>query len=227
MLRSTPDGAALALVLAALWAYRRERRGLTIGLLLAAALTRETMILAAAALAIVEYLAGRTRQAVRYIALPAAGLVGVMLWRLLAVSSGRLLGGTYGVPFLWVLRKFDQMLGADIKITSVELWGFLALLAALAGLAAFARTETRFTAEELIFLLFMVVSWTFSFAVYVDVYGYTRALMPLPFFALLIAATHEDATKRGMLLLVPAAFAFVGLLMIRAELKAALLASHG
>ncbi len=227
LLRSTPDGAALALVLAALWAYRRDRRGLAIALLAAATLTRETMIIAAAAIAIVEYGAARPRQAVRFIAVPAAGLVGVMLWRFLAVPFGRLLGGSYDVPFLWVLRKFDQMLAANIKITSIELWGFLALLAALAGLAAFGRAETKLTVEELTFLLFMAVSWTFSFAVYVDVYGYTRALMPLPFLALLIAATHEDAVKRYVLLLVPAAFAFVGLLMIRAEVKAAMMVSRG
>jgi hypothetical protein len=227
VMRTTPDAASLAFALAALWAYRRQRRGLAIAALVAAALTRETMVLVAGAVAFFEYSAGRTRQAVRYVAVPAAALVGVMLWRLLAVPVGTLLGNTYGVPFLWVLQKVDQMLAADIKITSIELWGFLALIAALAGLAAFGRTETKFSIEEVVFLLFMVVAWTFSFALYVDVYGYTRALMPLPFFALLIAATHEDAVKRYVLLLVPAAFAFVGLLMIRAEVKAAMMVSHG
>lgn len=227
VLRSTPDAAAVALVLAALWAYRRERRGLAIAALVAATLTRETMILAAGAVAYLEHTAGRSRQAVRYVALPGAALAAVMLWRLVTVPAGWLLGGSYDVPFLWVLQKVDQMLAANIKITSIELWGFLALIAALAGLAAFGRAETSFTAEELVFLVFMVVSWTFSFAVYVDVYGYARALMPLPFFALLIAASHEDAVKRYVLLLGPAAFAFVGLLMIRAEVKAAMLVSHG
>ncbi len=227
VMRSTPDAAALALALAALWAYRRQRRGLAIAALVAATLTRETMVLVAAAVAFLEYSGGRKRAAVRYVAVPGAALVGVMLWRLVTVPAGALLGGSYDVPFLWVLQKADQMLAANIKITSIELWGFLALIAALAGLGAFGRTETSFTAEEVIFLLFMVVSWTFSFAVYVDVYGYMRALMPLPFFALLIAATRGDAVKRYVLLLAPAAFAFVGLLMIRAEVKAAMLVSRG
>jgi hypothetical protein len=228
IIRSTPDGAALALVLAALWAYRRDRRALAVALLTAATLTRETMIVAAIGVALVELRSGRSRQAVRYAAVPGAALFAVMLWRQLTLATpGRLLGGTYGVPFAWVLQKVDQMLAASIRITSIELWGFLALIAALAGLAAFGRADTDFSLEETLFLLFMVVSWTLSFSVYVDVYGYTRALMPLPFLALLIAAGHEDRVKRAMLLLVPAAFAFVGVLMIRAEIKAALLASHG
>jgi hypothetical protein len=227
IMRCTQDGAALAFVLAALWARRRERRALTIALLVAATLTRETMILAACAVAFSEYSAGRTRQAVRLVAVPGAALVGVMLWRLVTVPTGPLLGGSFAAPFQWVLLKFDQMLAANIKITSIELWGFLALIAALAALAAFGRTESAFTAEELIFLAFMVVSWTFSFAVYVDVYGYMRALMPLPFFALLIGATRTDLAKRALLLLVPAAFAFVGVLMVRAEVKAAMNVFHG
>ena len=119
------------------------------------------------------------------------------------------------------------MLAASIRITSIELWGFLALIAAMAALAAFGRAETRFTTEEALFLLFMVVAWTLSFAVYVDVYGYTRALMPLPFLALVIAATQQDRVKQGVLMMVPLAFAFVGLLMIRAEVKAAMLVARG
>ena len=227
VLRTTPDGAVLALILAALWCYRRGRAGLALAAVVAATLTRETAILAGAALAYAEWTAGRGGRAVRFVAIPGAALVGTMLWRLLAVDRGPLLGGSYGVPFLWVLEKFDQMLAANIRITSIELWGFLALIATLAALAAFGRSETRFSTEEVLFLLFMVASWTLSFAVYVDVYGYTRALLPLPFFALLLAATQQDRIKQGVLLLVPAAFAFVGLLMIRAEVKAAMLVSHG
>ena len=227
IMRSTPDGAAMALILAALWSYRRGRVGLALAAVIAATLTRETALLAGAALAYVEWTAGRSRRAVRFVAIPGAALVAVMLWRLLAVGRGPLLGGSYDMPFLWVLGKFDQMLATDIKITSIELWGFLALIATLIALAGFGRKETSFSAEETLFLLFMVISWTLSFAVYVDVYGYTRALMPLPFLALLIAATQEDRVKQGVLMLVPAAFAFVGLLMIRAEVKAAMLVSRG
>ena len=227
LMRTTPDAAAMALILAALWSYRRGRMGLAIAAVIAATLTRETALLAGVALGYTEWSAGRSRRAVRLVAIPGAVLVGTMLWRLLAVGHGTLLGGSYNVPFLWVLEKIDQMLAASIKITSIELWGFLALITAMAALAAFGRTETRFSTEETLFLLFMVISWTLSFAVYVDVYGYTRALMPLPFFALLIAATQEDRVKQGVLMLLPAAFAFVGLLMIRAEIKAAILVSRG
>jgi hypothetical protein len=227
LIRTTPDGAAMALILAALWSYRRGRSGLALGAVVAATLTRETGLLAGVALAYVEWSAGRSRRAVRFVAIPGAVLVATMLWRLLAVGHGPVLGGSYNVPFLWVLEKVDQMLAANIKITSIELWGFLALIAAMVALAAFGRKETSFSTEETLFLLFMVISWTLSFVVYVDVYGYTRALMPLPFLALLIAAAQEDRVKQGVLMLVPAAFAFVGLLMIRAEIKAAILVSRG
>jgi hypothetical protein len=226
IIRSTPDAAAMALILAALWSYRRGRSGLALAAVIAATLTRETALLVGVALAYAEWTAGRPRRAVRWVAIPGAVLAGTMLWRLLAVDHGSLLGGSYNVPFLWVLEKVDQMLAANIKITSIELWGFLALISAMAALAAFGRKETSFSTEEALFLLFMVISWTLSFAVYVDVYGYTRALMPLPFLALLIAAAQQDRIKQGVLMLVPAAFAFVGLLMIRAEVKAALLASR-
>jgi hypothetical protein len=227
VLRSTPDAAVMALMLAALWAYRRGRGALALAAVIAATLTRETALLAGIAIAYSEWQAGRGRRAVRFVALPGAALVATMLWRLATVSSGELLGGTFDVPFLWVLGKMDQMLAASIRITSIELWGFLALIAAMAALAAFGRAETRFTTEEALFLLFMVVAWTLSFAVYVDVYGYTRALMPLPFLALLVAATQQDRVKQGVLMMVPLAFAFVGLLMIRAEVKAAMLVARG
>ena len=226
IMRTTPDGAAMALILAALWSYRRGRVGLALAAVVAATLTRETALLAGVALAYAEWSSGRSRRAVRFVAIPGAALVATMLWRLLGGARGPVMGGSYDVPFLWVLKKVDQMLAANIRITSVELWGFLALIAAMAALAAFGRTETRFSTEEALFLLFMVASWALSFTVYVDVYGYTRALLPLPFLALLIAATQQDRIKQGVLLLVPAAFAFVGLLMIRAEVKAAMLASR-
>jgi hypothetical protein len=227
VMRTTPDAAAMALVLAALWCYRRGRLGLTIAALVAAALTRETALLAAVAVAYSEWAAGRGRRAVRLVAIPAAALIGTMLLRLVTVGRGALLGGSYDVPFAWVLQKVDQMLAASIRITSIELWGFLALIAAISALAAFGRAETRFSTEEALFLLFIVLAWTLSFAVYVDVYGYTRVLMPLPFLALLIAAAHRDRVKQGVLMLVPLAFAFVGLLMIRAEVKAAMLVARG
>ena len=227
VMRSTPDAAVMALMLAALWSYRRGRGALALAAVIAATLTRETALLVGVAIAYSEWQAGRGRRGVRYIALPGAALVATMLWRLVTVSSGKLLGGTFDVPFLWVLGKMDQMLAASIRITSIELWGFLALIAAMAALAAFGRAETRFSTEEALFLLFMVVAWTLSFAVYVDVYGYTRALMPLPFLALLIAATQQDRVKQGVLMMVPLAFAFVGLLMIRAEVKAAMLVARG
>lgn len=227
VLRSTPDAAAMALVLLALLLHRRGRGALAIAAVTAAALTRETALLAGVALAYTEWSAGRARKAVRLAAVPAAALVAVMLWRLLALTRGPLLGDGYGVPFAWVLQKFDQMLAASIKITSIELWGFLALIAALIALSAFGGRKAGFSIEEVLFLLFMVASWTMSFVVYVDVYGYTRALMPLPFLALLIGATQEDRVKQGVLLLVPAAFAFVGLLMLRAEVKAAMLVARG
>lgn len=222
LLRSTPDGAAMALILAALWAHRRGRSALALAAVVAATLTRETSLLAAVAIAYGEWSAGRARHALRFVAVPAGALAAVMLWLLLIVDRGSLLGGSYDVPFRWVLGKFDQMLAASISITSIELWGFLALIAAMAALAAFGRAETRFSTEEALFLLFMVVAWALSFAVYVDVYGYTRALIALPFLALLLGATQQDRIKQAVLLLVPAAFALVGALMIRAEVKAAL-----
>ena len=222
LLRSTPDGAAMALMLAALWAHRRGRPALALAAVVAATLTRETSLLAAVAIAYGEWSAGRARHALRFVAVPAGALAAVMLWLLLIVDRGSLLGGSYDVPFRWVLGKFDQMLAASISITSIELWGFLALIAAMAALAAFGRAETRFSTEEALFLLFMVVAWALSFAVYVDVYGYTRALIALPFLALLLGATQQDRIKQAVLLLVPAAFALVGALMIRAEVKAAL-----
>lgn len=227
MLRSTPDAAAVALLLAALFLYRRGRHVPALIALLLATLARETSILAAPALAYLELRARRKGNALRYLLVPLAVLI---VWELLAnlvTSSPALLGGSVDLPFRWVPAKLNQMMAASIKITSIELWGFLTLIASLFSISAFKKQEPAEGMEEIVFLLFLALSFALSFAVYVDAYGYTRALMVLPFLALVIGLRQEDPLRRWTLLAVPCLYALLGALMVRAELKAALIASRG
>ncbi|MFH1175808.1 MAG: hypothetical protein V1750_00260 [Acidobacteriota bacterium] len=227
IMRSTPDGLALALALASLWFYAQGRRRLALLTITLATLTREIYLVGALAYAWQELREGRRQGAASFAGWPLGLLVAISTWLHITVAPLTPLGGSLGIPFRWVMQKFDQMLAANIKFTSIELWGFVALVAVLLSLSGYNRREERLAIEDWTYLAFMALSWTLSFAVYVDVYGYTRALMILPFLAVVLAARQEDLGKRLVLLSVPAMFAFVGLLMVRAEIKAALLLFRG
>jgi hypothetical protein len=94
---------ALALVQAGLWAWERERRGTTAGLLALAALAKETMLLAAAGLVLHLALVRSRREATGVglaAILPFAAWQGV-LWAWLG-APGVGSGGAMATPFEWL-----------------------------------------------------------------------------------------------------------------------------
>jgi hypothetical protein len=223
IIRSTPEAAALAFVLAALWCYRRRRITLALLLVLAATLARETSVLAAVAMAYMELRGRRTRNAVLLFGVPLVVLLGLEAWLSFSIGPATFFGGNLDVPFRWVLGKVEQMMTANLKITAIELWGFLTIVASFVALAAFKKHETEFTVEDWTFLLFLMLSWTLSLSRYADVYGYSRLLMALPFLAVVLGARQKETAKRWALFALPLTCAFVGALMVRAEIHAALI----
>ncbi len=216
-LRATPDALAVALAVGGLWLLARQRRGWALLLMIAATLTRETMVLAALGAAVAELSAGRRRVAALCAVVP-AGVYGA--WRtVLALHLGGsplAAGGNVGAPFSWVGAKVASLAGGGAGAVGMELWGMLAILTGFAGAVVLARRFVR-EAPSAAFLLFALLSVVLSRHVTVEAYAYTRVLLPLPVLGLLAAAGSGPLARLWFYFL--AAFqALVGLAMVRVEL---------
>lgn len=220
VLRATPDALAVALALGGLWALDRRRRGWALALLTAAALTRETMVLAALGAAVAEAFSGRRRDALLYALLP-AGVYGV--WRvalaLMLGGSPLAAGGNLGAPLSWVGAKLASLVRGGAGAVGMELWGMLAVLAGLGGAVVLARRSLR-EAPAAAYVLFALLSVVLSSHVTVEAYAYARVLLPLPVLGLL--ATGGSGPMARLWFYFLAAFqALVGLAMVRVELGSA------
>ena len=220
MFRSTPDGAAVALILAALWLHRRERPLAVVVILVAATLVRETSLLAAAALCFVELRRQRWRSAAASIALPLLAFSGWQLGLRLLIGAGRdhHVGGNFGLPLEWLPGKLVRLAEMGLPAARMEVAGLLALAACFAALVSVALRWRRWSAPEAVFAAFGLLGLVLAGPVYVEAYAYARVLLVLPFLALLIAFRAVRRSERWVLLAVPILFAATGAFVVRGEL---------
>lgn len=219
VLRATPDALAVALAVAGLMARSRSRHGLAVGLLGTATLTRETMVAAALAAAVVELAEKRWRWAALYGLLPAAVYGGWRLFLSFRLGGALLEGsGNLGPPLGWVGAKVWHLTHGGAGGMGMEVWGTLAILAGLGGAVVLVRHSLR-EATAAAYLLFAALSLLLSSQVTVEAYAYARVLLPLPVLGLLAAAGSSYLARLWLYFL--AAFqALVGLAMVRVELGA-------
>jgi hypothetical protein len=226
MFRSTPDGAAVALVLLALLLDRRGRPAGAIAALAAATLARETSVLAAFAVA---FAAARQRRWGRAAASVAVPLAVYGVWHLylrLHLAAAHTDRGTsaLGIPFVWVPAKLAQLLAGGFWSNRMELLGMVALAASLFAVAVIAARFPRWTAAAAAFVAFGGLALLLGIAVYVEVYAHARVLLALPVLALLLAAGESRRAPRTALLTAVALATLTGVVVVRGELRAALAA---
>lgn len=222
IIRSTPDGAALFFMLAALWLHDRRRDSLALLLLGAAVLARETSYLAAAAIAFDELRRGRRARAASFALAPLALVVGWQLY-LRSVLGTAFATGTsnFAVPFAWLPAKLATVFAGG-HVWWMELLGLCAIAATIPALVVVASRPSRWAAPELTFLAFGTMGLFLSYNVYTETWAYARALVALPFLAVLIAARQETPLRRWAILPVAVFYLLSGLVMTRAELRDAL-----
>jgi len=217
-LRCTPDGAALAFLLWALWAHRRARLAATTGALVAAVLTRETSILLAAALAFWELRQKRWTRAFVFLAAPLAVMVG---WQVsLHLRLGRAFAtgaGNFAWPFTWLPEKLASLATLSRLFLTMEVLGLLALALCLAAGLFLVLKGTSLGPVELAFLAFVALGLFLSYKVYVEVFAYSRVLIALPFFASLLGEKQQSPGFRWLFRSIALGFALMGLALALLE----------
>ena len=219
--RSTPDAAALCLVLAALWLHARGRWPLALSFAVAAVLTRETSALAALAIAADELRTRRWATAAAFAGVPAAAAAGWQLY--LRHVLGRAFdtaSGSFSWPFAWLPHKCAVIVQHGIWWQ--EVFGTLAILATTVAFAAVATRPSRWRAAELTFLAFAGMSLLLAADVYCETWAYARALIPIPFLAALIGERQTAGWRRWALRSVAALYFLAGVTMISTEVSTAL-----
>jgi hypothetical protein len=220
MFRSTPDAAAVALILAALWWQRDERWGATVAALAAATMVRETSFLAAMAISFVEMRRRRWRPAIAALAGPLLAFAGWQLYLHLllpATTTDRGIGAL-GVPFAWLPRKLSRLAETGFAAGRMEVLGLLALVACAAALVLLLARFPRWTAPEATFAAFGLLALSLGYPVYVEVYAHTRVLLVLPFLAVLAGAGQPRRGGRWAFAAVPITLALTGITVIRGEI---------
>jgi hypothetical protein len=225
MTRCTPDAAALAATLGALWMHRRRRPVAAAVLLSAATLLRETSLLAAVAVAFAEARQRRFRAAAVALAAPVASYVAWQLYlstRFQRASSRGLPLLTW--PFSWLPRKVDALLSGSAGEPILEALGLAALLLAFVALVPVVRRFRRWSALHAFYAGTVALTVFLSFKVLVEAYAYGRALIALPFLALLLAGGEQRRCYRTLLTAVTVAFAAAGVPVFGHYLRPAIIA---
>ena len=223
VLRTTPDTGALALVLLALWFHRHDRFPLALTAACAAVLARETSYLVALAVAFSEARRRRFVRAAAFVALPVA-LFSLWQLNLMRLFHGSFLegGGNFSVPFAWLARKLPAVFGAAHGVRWGEAVGLLAIAASCVATLLPLLRPSSMEAPEVTLVLFGVMGLFLSYAVYVEVWAYSRVLIVVPFLALLVAERQDLAWRRWALRSVPILYALLGVLVVVAEVRYAL-----
>jgi len=223
VLRTTPDPGALALVLLALWLHRDGRFPLALVTACAAVMARETSYLVAVAIAIAEARQRRFVRAAAFLLLPVA-LFSLWQLNLMRLFHGSFMegGGNFSVPFIWLGHKVASAFGAAHGVRWAEVVGLLAILASCVATLLPLTRPSSLSAPELTLVLFGVMGIFLSYAVYVEVWAYSRVLIVVPFLALLVAERQDRAWRRWALRSVPILYAVIGLLVVVGEVRYAL-----
>lgn len=214
--RGTPDAATTAMILAGLWVARSQRLGGATGAFAAAALTRETAVLAAFAQGLVDV---RARRWWRGAVVAGVPLVTIAAWTgWLALRFGLGSGGglrNFTVPFAAASGRVQLLVTG--QLTAVETLGLLAVLASvLAAAVLIARGERN--AATLALGAFSALAVVLGPAVWEEVYASLRVLGVLPALSLVCLAGPEFRGRRPLLLAGPVLAALAGLVLIRIEL---------
>jgi hypothetical protein len=222
MIRSMPDAAALALMLAALFLHARGRFVPALVTCVAAVLAREVLYLSALAIAIEELRRRRMARAAAFVAIP---LVPLAAWHLYLRG---VLGPprpstirTFGTPFSWVPQKLSAVLAAS-PISWQEVFGLLAIAATAVALVLVASRPTAWAAPELTFLAFGALGALLTDGAYVETWGYARHLIAMPFLGSLVAERQRSPWRRWPLRLVAFFYLLAGLMMTGSELTSAI-----
>jgi hypothetical protein len=202
---SMPDVAAMTLAAAALWRGAAGRRS-ALPLLVAAALVRETSLIAAIALSLEALRARRLREAALTVAAPA---LAIALWRAYVVSrfgadSMDVPGGNLSLPLTWLPEKLAQSFDLPEALAMAALaLSFAGLLVLLPRIARWGVAETSYAGFAALCLVlsrlnYVVIWW-----------GYARSLLPLAVLAGVVAGRAEG-WRRWYFLAVSVAWAAVG-----------------
>jgi hypothetical protein len=221
VLRTTPDGAAAALVVASLWLAARDRHAGSLAALCTACLARETSVLAAVALAWGHLRCRRRGWAAGAAALPVGVLLAWQgyLYHSLGVAFDRGTGNL-GLPLAWIPAKLAAMAAGLPDIPWAEAAGVSATLVTLAAVAAVVLRERPTSTSGAALLAFGVLATVAAINVYIEIWAYARALVVLPFLALMC----RPGASRGVRLLVTAAalaWAVPGCILVAGELAIA------
>jgi hypothetical protein len=218
MLRSTPDAAALALALAAIWLHERGRARGSLALAIAATLARETLILAPLAIAAALLRQRRWRAGVAFVALPALALAiwTGYLWS--ALGGGFVLGtGALSLPFAALVDKLAATLSDGYWVFSRERWAMASVIAAMVAAPLVLLRKPADACAGLLAVTALMVPFL-SAKVLVEAYAYGRVLIAAPFVATLVAPKVEGRAVRWLLHGVSLTAALAGLVMLALEL---------
>ena len=222
IIRSTPDAAALLFMLAALWLHARHRPRLALVLVCAAVLARETSYLVALAIALDELRRRRLASAAVFVSVP---LALVVVWQLYlrSVLGSAFETGTsnFSVPFAWLPAKLATVFAGG-NIWWMEFLGLCAVAATVLAMVVVATRPSNWSAPELSFLAFGAMGLFLSYNVYCETWAYARALVPLPFLAVLIAGRQPAPPRRWAVLSVAVFYLLSGAVMTRSEVRDAL-----
>ena len=221
VLRSTPDAAALFFMLAALGLYARGRWPLALAAAAVAVLTRETSALAAVAIAADALHRRRFAAAAAFAAVPAAAGAGWQLY--LRHVLGRAFdtgAGNFAAPFAWLPHKLAVVFQHGVWWE--EAFGTLAVLATAVAFVAVVSRPATWRAAELAFLAFAGMGLFLGANVYCETWAYARALIAVPFLAVLIGERQAVPWRRWALRLVVVLYFLAGVTMAHAEVSTAL-----
>ena len=221
VLRTTPDAAALCLMVAALWLYGRGRLGPALAVATLAVLTRETSVLAAAAIAADALRERRWATAAAFAGVPTAAAAGWQLYLRHALGYAFNTGASsFAFPFAWLPHHLATIFHDGVRWD--ELFGTAAVLATALALIAVASRPATWRAAELTFLAFAALGFFLGDNVYCESWAYARALIAVPFLAVLTAGRQTSPWRRRLLRSIAVLYFLAGVTMAGNEVGYAL-----
>lgn len=217
MIRSTPDAAALCLILAALLLHARGRAGAALVAATAAVLARETSYLAVLAIVLDELRHRRPSRAAGFALVPLVPFLGWQLYLTHRLGASTAFGSiAFTTPFAWLPEKLPLVVRAS-GISWQELFGLLAVAATTLGFLLIASRPAEWAPPELAFLAFGALGLVLTYDAYVETWGYGRILIAVPFLATLLAERQRSPARRWALRAVPVFYLVAGMTMVRWE----------
>ena len=220
MVRATPDAAALALLLAALLLQHRRRTAWAIAALALAVLARETSLLALPPMAWAELQRRRPIAAIAFLSAPLAAFLAWQsrFWFLFGFHAEGT--GNFSIPFSWLPAKLARFAADGRAVNWMELWGVLAIVAAMACFVVLLSRPRELDAVGWTFVAFAALGLFLNEKIYGEAYSYARVLIALPFLAAVLPARPGgDGTRRFLLRAVIVLFALSGVVALRGELR--------